>query len=302
MKVTELISSLADRARFPSDHLHCAVSGGADSLAMLALAVHVAGPDRVTAWHIDHGLRPGSATEGAAVSETATQLGASFESRRVQVEAGPNLEARARAARYEALPDTVCTGHTTDDVAESVLMNLMRGAGFDGMSPMQRSGSPRKGQVVSRPIIALRRHETAALCEALGWTPLVDPMNTDTRFVRSRVRHELLPLLNDIAGRDVASLLARSAEVASNDVDILDALAGELDPTDARSLAVAPSGLARRALRRWFLETGVDPDGHPPTLAALDRALAVVRGDVIACEVGFGWRLSRSHQRLVLQK
>lgn len=297
-----LFSRLAPETSFPSGSLHCAVSGGADSLALLALAVQVCGASQVTAWHVDHGLRDGSAAEGRHVEAIASSVGAAFEQRTVSLTVGPNLEARARQARYGALPDEVCTGHTADDVAESVVMNLMRGAGFDGMSPMQRAGSPRRGQMVHRPIIRFRRTQTEAICAAVGWTPVSDTMNDDPRFVRSRVRHEVLPLLDTVAGRDVSELLARSAEVSSQDVAVLDALAGELDPTDARALDVAPLALARRALRMWFLEAGVDPDGHPACLAALDRALAVARGDAVACEVGNGWRLARSHQRLSLAR
>lgn len=297
-----LLDRLLPRTSFPAGELHCGVSGGADSLALLALAVHARGASAVTAWHVEHGLREGSSKEGIGVRDIAGALGARFEQCSVTLPAGPNVEARARSQRYGVLPDVVCTGHTADDVAESVLMNLLRGAGFDGMSPMQRAGSPRAGQVVHRPIIALRREETEAVCVAYGWTPVNDSMNHDAKFLRVRVRHEVLPLLNAVADRDVAALLARSAEVSSQDVDVLDALAGELDPTDARALAVAPAALARRALRRWFLEVGVDPEGHPPSLAALERALEVVRCEAVACEVGHGWRLERSHQQLSLTR
>ncbi len=297
-----LLRDLAPRTTFVPGETHCAVSGGADSLALMALAIHTQGASAVTVWHIDHGLRDESFDEGSLVEAIATSLGARFEQRSVSLHAGANLEARARLARYQVLPDSICTGHTADDVAESVLMNLVRGAGFDGMSPMQRAGSPRDGQVVHRPIVGLRRAETKAVCEAFGWSPVVDSMNDDPRFLRSRVRHEVLPLLNDLVDRDVAALLARSALVSNQDVDVLEALAGELDPTDARALSVAPIALARRALRRWLLESGVDPDGHPSGLAALDRALGVARGEAVACEVGHGWRLARSHQRLSLAR
>jgi tRNA(Ile)-lysidine synthase len=295
-----LIDALAHKVSFPAAPIHCAVSGGADSLALLALATHAVGPANVTVWHIDHRLRSTSSDEARRVAQVASLLGVTCEVRAVDVGDGPNLEARARVARYAALPDSVCTGHTADDVAESVVMNLMRGAGFDGMSPMQRAGAPRPGQSVSRPLLQLRRTETVDLCRSLGWDPVVDQMNADPRFLRSRVRHELLPWLAEIAGRDVVSVIARSAEAAAQDVAILEALADEVDPTDARAVSVAPPALARRALRKWFLEAGIDPDGHPPTLAVLDRAMAVARGDAVACEVGFGWRLRRSRQRLAL--
>jgi tRNA(Ile)-lysidine synthase len=284
------------RCRFRPGHLHVAVSGGADSLALLALAVASAGPQMVTAWHVDHGLRSDSAPEAAFVEEVSASLGASFHSVTLQLDDGPNLEARARHARYAALPDDICTGHTADDLAETVLANLMRGSGLDGLAPMLRSESP------VRPLLALRRADTVALCHSLGWTPLVDSMNADARFVRVRVRDEVLPLLNSVAQRDMVPLLVRTAEVTSADVVLLDELAAALDPTDAKALAAAAEPLARRALRQWFVREGVDPEGHPPSLATLERIMCVARGDVIACEVGWGWRLSRTNQRLRLEQ
>ena len=154
---------------------------------------------------------------------------------------GPNLEARARAARYGVLPADVLTGHTADDQAETVLLNLLRGAGLDGLAGI--APGPR------HPILALRRHETRALCQAVGLTPVDDPTNADPAFRRNRVRHELLPLLDDIAGRDVVAVLARQAAApAGTRPTLLDGLAAALDPTDARALAAAPAALARRAV------------------------------------------------------
>jgi tRNA(Ile)-lysidine synthase len=273
------------------------VSGGADSLALLALAVHVRGADLVTAMHVDHQLRAHSASEADLVARVSGELGVSFCALTVDVGGpGPNVEARARASRYAALPDDVCTGHTADDVAETVLANLLRGAGLDGISPMV--GVYRGGP--HRPLLRIRRRETRALCVELGWTPFEDPMNADPTLLRSRIRHEVLPLLDSVAGRDVAALLARHAEVTAADVDVLEALAAELDPTNALALAAAPEALARRALRRWLIESGTN-EGQPPSLATLDRVMAVVRGDVIATEIAGGARVARTNQRLRLE-
>ncbi|MHB1854368.1 MAG: ATP-binding protein, partial [Acidimicrobiales bacterium] len=98
------------------------MSGGADSLALLVLAV--ATGRAVTAFHVDHGLRPGSAAEADRVAAAAAGLGAGFRALSVEVEPGPNLEARARAARRAVLPPDASTGHTADDQAETVLLNL----------------------------------------------------------------------------------------------------------------------------------------------------------------------------------
>jgi len=285
-----LISHLLSRCTFPPEGavLACAVSGGADSLALLVLAA--AAGCAVTAIHVDHGLRAGSGADAEVVRSAAARFGASFESRRVSLAAGPNLEARARAARFDALPDEVATGHTMDDQAETILVNLLRGAGADGLAGMAPG--------TRHPILGLRRHETHALCMAAGLEPVCDESNDDPAFVRNRIRHELLPLCADVAGRDPVPLLARQAGVLRSEVQLLDALATELlpDPTDAKAVTAAPQPLARRAARRWLREAG---DGvHPPSLAEVDRTLAVAAGSVVGTELTGGQRVRRTGGRL----
>lgn len=282
---------LLGRCTFPpaGAEVTAAVSGGADSLALLVLA-RTAGY-RVTAVHVDHGLRPGSADEAGVVAAAAERYGAAFRAERVVVAPGPNLEARARAARWSVLPTDACTGHTLDDRAETVLVNLLRGAGATGL------GALRPG--ARHPILALRRWETRAMCEAEGLVPVEDPSNADPRFVRNRVRHEVLPLLAEVAGRDLVPVLARQAEVLADDADLLDVLAAELDPTDARALAEAPAPLARAALRAWLRRAG---DGHPPSAAAVERVRAVAAGAVVAAELPGGWRVARTAGRLRLEE
>jgi tRNA(Ile)-lysidine synthase len=246
------------------------------------LALAVAAGCAATAVHVDHGLRPGSAAEADVVAEAAGRLGARFRSERVRVAPGPNLEARARAARHGALPPDALLGHTADDLAETVLLNLLRGAATDGLAGFD----PRR-----RPIRRLRRAETHALCAALDLTPVHDPSNLDPVHRRNRVRHELLPLLDDLAARDLVPVLARQADLLREDAALLDELAADLDPTDAAALAAAPLPLARRAVRRW-LRAG--DEQHPPDRATVERVLDVARGRAVACEVGGGRAVRRS--------
>jgi tRNA(Ile)-lysidine synthase len=259
----------------------CAVSGGPDSLALLVLARHVG--LAVTAIHVDHGLRPGGEEEAEVVAQAARRFGAAFEARRVHVPEGGNMEARARSARYRALPDDVLTGHTADDQAETVLLHLLRGGGLDALAGMPTE---------RRPLAGLRRRETAELCDALSLVPVADPTNADRRFRRNRVRLEVLPLLADVAERDVVPLLVRAAELARADVDLLDDLAGAYDVTDAAALTAAPLPLARRAVRKWLRQE------HPPDSATVDRVLRVAAGEVRATEVGGGRRVERSGGRM----
>lgn len=265
------------------------MSGGADSTALAALAI--ARGLQVTLVHVDHGLRPDSAAEADAVAGLAARWGASFRAETAHVPPGSDLEARARDARRDVLPDDALFGHTADDQAETVLLRLLRGTGPFGLGAMRTD---------RHPLLALRRAETRALCAHLGVEVLDDPTNADTRFVRNRVRHEVLPLLDDVADRDVVPLLCRLAELSAEQTDLLEELAGAVDPRDAAALAAAPRPLAVAAVRRWWSEeTGAS---HPPERGALDRVLQVASGDAPRADVAAGWRVARTAGRLRLER
>jgi tRNA(Ile)-lysidine synthase len=281
--VSKSSDELLARCTFPSpgSTLHCAFSGGPDSTALISLAR--AAECTPIAHHVDHGIRDGSAADAERAREIAAQLGVEFVLHTVDIAPGPNLEARARDARFAALPTGFATGHTADDQAETLLLRLLRGAGTTGLAGM--------AQGPMHPILGLRRLETTALCEALGITPVDDPTNRSPDAWRNRVRHELLPLAVDIARRDVVPILARTSDLLRDDDAFLDELAAAIDPTDALAVAAAPPVLARRALRRWLTEAG-----YPPDRAGIDRVLAVARGEAVACEIAGGRRVERSNQ------
>ena len=288
-----VVADLLARCSFPpaegadGPDLAVAVSGGADSLSLLALAVATGRP--TTAVHVDHGLRPGSEAEAELVAAVCRDWGAAFEARSVDVADGPDLEARARAARHAVLPEGTLFGHTADDQAETVLLRLLRGTGPSGLAAMRPD---------RHPLLRLRRAETESLCAHLGVVPFEDPSNRDPRFTRNRVRHEVLPLLADVAGRDTVPLLARLAELAGAQADVLDAVALLVDPTDAAGLASLPPALAATAVRSWWRSTtGLD---HPPDAAAVARVVAVAAGSAKACDVVAGWSVRRTAGRLRL--
>jgi tRNA(Ile)-lysidine synthase len=282
---------LLERCTFPpaDSEIALAVSGGRDSMALLVLAV--ASGCHAVAYHVDHGLRPGSHTEAEVVRVAADRYGVGFVALRAGVESGSNLEARAREARYAVLPDGVATGHTADDQAETILLNLLRGAGPTGLAGM-RPG-PR------HPILALRRSETHLLCSTLTIPTVEDPSNADPAHLRNRVRHEVLPSLSSLAGRDLVPVITRQARHFAAESDLLDELASHIDPTDAKALTAAPIVLARRAVRRWLI--GVDPDGHPPSTATVERVLDVAALRCGACETAGGLRVRRSAGRLSIE-
>ena len=286
-KLFEAAAPLIGRCSFPEpgEPLACAVSGGADSLALIALAV--AADCVAVAHHVDHGLREGSERDVEVVRQAASALGVEVVVHRVSLEVGPNLEARAREARFGTLPTSVATGHTADDQAETMLLNLLRGASTDGL------GAMRPGR--RHPILGLRRAETHGVCSALGLVPVMDPTNTDTAYLRNRVRHELVPMLCELAGRDVVPILARQARLLAEDAMLLGELAAEVEPTDAKRLTRAPSPLARRAVREWLR------DGHPPDLATVERVLSVAAGGALAADIGAGRRVRRSRGTLRIE-
>ena len=266
----------------PGERLVCGVSGGADSLALLVLAV--AADCVVTAVHVDHGIRPESSVEAVFVAEVAARFGVAFRSESLTIEPGPNLEARARLARHEVLGPEAALGHTADDQAETMLVNLLRGAGPDGLAGI------RPGH--RHPILALRRSETEAVCAIEGLEPFHDPSNLDPSFVRNRVRREVLPLMADIAERDPVPVLVRQAELFADVADHLRAAAAAIDVTDARALAAADVVLARVAVREWLRRDR--PELHPPDAATVGRVLAVARGEAIGTEVGGGRSVRRT--------
>ena len=284
MKPRSTFQDYRDQCTFPSEgELICAVSGGADSAALLILASETS--STVKAIHVNHGLRQEVSEEAQKVEMLANKLNVDFEEIKIELIDGPNLEERARDARYRVLPNDVLTGHTADDQAETVLLQLMRGGSIDALSGMRPSG---------HPLLRLRRCDTEAICDLFGYQPIFDPSNKNPRFLRNRVRHEILPLMADVAQRDVAPLFVRAADLARDDRDLLDELASAIDPTDVKALNSAPVPLARRAIRQWLR------NGHPPDLAAVERVLEVARGNSLGTEIAGGKRIRRSKGKLHL--
>jgi tRNA(Ile)-lysidine synthase len=215
-------------------------SGGTDSLCLLSLLVETGW--QVIAAHFDHNLRPESPADAARARELAAKLGAKFilgagDVRQWAQERKISIEAAARELRYsflfktaqEAEAQAVCTAHTADDQAETVLMHLLRGSGLAGLSGMQTcSIQPgwSKTTPLVRPLLAATRAETADWCKAHGLAPVDDPSNFDRFFLRNRLRHELLPLL-ETYNPNVRATLARTAHVLGAQMAVINAAADE---------------------------------------------------------------------------
>jgi len=252
----------------PGDLVLAACSGGADSLALAAALAFVAPRAglRAGAVTVDHGLQEGSAARAASVADLLAGLGLDpVRSVPVAVAAvragGP--EAAARTARYAALSQVaaedgavaVLLGHTLDDQAETVLLGLARGSGARSLAGMP----PRRG-VFRRPLLGLRRPETAEACAALGLDPWQDPHNADRRFARVRVRLDVLPALETALGPGVAEALARTAGQLRADAEVLERISSERtdgdSPLSASSLAELPGAVRTRMLRSAALAAG----------------------------------------------
>lgn len=259
------------------------VSGGADSLALAACTAFVADRDGhdARAVVVDHGLQPGSGGVAARAVEQVRGLGVAAEVVTVAVgtEGGPEASAREarRAALLEAAgPDgVVLLAHTLDDQAETVLLGLGRGSGPRSLAGMAARSGPWR-----RPFLGLRRADTEAVCAAHDLLWWADPHNADPAHRRARVRHEVLPLLEDVLGGGVAAALARTADRLRDDTDLLDRLAAEVDdPADTAVLAALHPALRSRVLHRLALEAGATPGELTAAhVAALDRLVTQWHG------------------------
>lgn len=217
------VQSLARRTLREEIHLPkstrilVAVSGGVDSMVLMHVLSRLAAQHgfELAAHGVDHGLRHAAAAELDVAESLATRLGVPFARSVLALAAGGNLQARARAARYAALrraarevsADYVATAHHADDRAETVLLRLLRGTSARGLGVLP----PQKGDLV-RPLIRARREDICAHAARHGLPFVDDPSNRDSRFLRSRVRYELLPLLRALSPGIVENLNALADE------------------------------------------------------------------------------------------
>ncbi len=275
-----------------------AVSGGADSVALLHLLHKFAGRRavHVQVAHLDHGLRRGSRTDRRFVEQLARRLELPCIAARREVSAlrrkDESPEEAARRVRWDFLNEAaarvgcqrIATGHTLDDQAETILMRLVRGAGATALTGMSESGP---GRVV-RPLLAIEREALRSYLDRRGSSFREDPTNRDLRFDRNRVRRVVLPLLADTLNPRAAKHLVYAVRRFREDALHLDSLAeatfeqlsrrdrsGRL-VLDAEGLAglspVVAKRLARLALRR------AGSDARRISTVHIDGLLDLARG------------------------
>lgn len=236
-------------------------SGGPDSMA-LALGAQWASRftgTSVSALIVDHQLQHGSARVAERTREVLEQRGLDATVLTVEVvDEGEGPEAAARQARRQALVEAageavVLLGHTLDDQAETVLLRLTRGSGPASLAAMEPSRGPFR-----RPLLEVRRATTEEACREWGVDPWHDPHNSDPRFLRSRVRRDVMPVLEDVLGPGVAEALARSAALCRQD-----------------DLALAAQA------RQWWVEGHRRPGQGPLDVAALEGVSRAVASRVV---------------------
>ena len=204
-RVRRAVATAADRRGVlrPEEVILIGCSGGPDSTTLLDAMARLAPARgwRLAVAHVDHGLRAEGAAEAELVADLAGSRDLPFRALTVEVAPGPSLQDRARDARAAALraaagevhATAIALGHTADDQAETVLMRALSSATPRSLLAM----AERSGQL-ARPLLRVWREDTVAYCAALGIDAVDDPSNRDRRFLRSRVRHDVLPALEAV--------------------------------------------------------------------------------------------------------
>jgi tRNA(Ile)-lysidine synthase len=285
-----------------------AVSGGADSVALLHGAAHVVASGRrawrLTVAHLDHQLRPESAVDADAVRTMAAELHLPLEIGRTDVAAlgaaeGRSIEEAGREARYRFLAGVagedawIATAHTFDDSVETVLLNLLRGAGLGGVG-----GIPGRRSRIVRPLLGGRRTELRAWLDEAGIAYRDDPSNADPAYLRNRLRAELLPILESLRPGAVEAI-GRFASLAADDDALLDEVAaiersrrtgadGSIGWRDAPERAIG-----RRVLRQAIGEQAPSAERIEAVLAAAEGG----RGGAVI-ELGGGRRATIRDRRI----
>ena len=280
----------------PGDTVICAVSGGADSMALLWGFFLLKEKLGITleAAHFNHKLR------GAESDRDAEFVRNFCEFHDIPLHFGEGnvtpgkkgLEAAARDARYaflKSLPGTIATAHTADDNAETVLMHLLRGSGLRGLG-----GVTPKSEGLIRPMLDVTRAQVEEFLEENYIRHITDSSNDTDAFLRNRLRHHVLPLLKR-ENPSIAQGLSAAAQRIRQDAELLDAQAKELDPTDIPALRAAPAPLRRRAIEGFLRRNGF-PE---PSAEHIAQAEAVVFSDNPSARVTFGGlTLRRSYDSL----
>ncbi len=311
----EISLALASLPRGAS--LALAVSGGADSTALMLAASRLFDPENLTVLTVDHGLRADAAAEAAQVAGWANAAGLRHETltwRAGKPQSG--IQAAARAARYDLMTawcaangvDHLVTAHTLDDQAETVLMRLKRGSGVDGLAGIAKH-SWRSGIALWRPLLDVSHAQLVASLKAAGHPWIEDPSNQDERYERIQIRNaaptlEALGLSKDKLAA-TARRMTRAREALDGATDTLLAKCAEVSELGfcrlrAPAVGEATDELAIRALARCIQAVG--GADWPPADEPLERVLAWLRDGAREATTLGGCRLVRRQDEVIIAR
>ena len=282
----------------PGDLVLVAVSGGPDSLCLVhALAeLRRLFRMRLAIFHFDHRLREDSGSDTTYVRRIGDRLGLDVHVRTAEgtPAKGESVEAWATGQRGNASNDvrreigaaSTAEGHTLDDQAETVLLNLVRGTGIEGLAGIDPGGA---GAPNIQPLLDVTHKQVEAFCRALHLRPRRDPMNEDRRYLRAAIRHDVLPMLEEATGRGVAASIARTADTIRRDRDelwrntdrVYFQVASESDDEvrfDAAGLLALPDPVARRVIRFGAYRVMSVDVPAPWTKDGIEAVLDLARG------------------------
>ncbi len=283
----------------PGSSVVAMVSGGRDSVCMLDLAVRAAGPEEVTALHVNYGLRDDSDEDERHCAALCESLGVELAIERPRRPEGPgNLQAWARDARYAAAARlarpraaTIVTGHTADDQVETILYRLASSPSRRALLGMR----PRDGSL-ARPLLGFTRAETTAYCEQRGLAWRDDSTNAEPAYARNRVRHGLLPELAKIHPAAAENVL-RTAALLRDEAEVLDALVdaevGGSGGSSRGTIALERLAQLPPALRRLVVQRLADGAAGRPVPGAArfaDQVAGLRRAGTAMLDLGGGVR------------
>ena len=282
----------------PDDRVLICVSGGPDSVCLLYALWHLRRlfDVELEVFHFDHGLRPDSVKDADYARRLAERLQVPFHLRVAgdTPRKGESVEAWATVERMNAANDVrreigaavMAEGHTLDDQAETVLLNLIRGSGLEGVSGIW-PGS--RGDGLVQPLLDVERAEVEGFCRALHLRPRSDPTNRDPRLLRNAIRMKVLPAIERATGREVKRPIGRSAHLLREDRAELYATAvdamrrvvtgsgGELR-FDGAELGSLPKPIASRIVRLAPFNILTLGDGPAWTREAVEAVLDLAAG------------------------
>lgn len=307
-----------------NDRVLAAVSGGADSVALLLALSEIASESglAISVAHLNHGIRGKDAdADERFVRMLASKMGLKYHAGKASVpemarRLGLSIEMAARKARYDFLLDVarktrsvIATAHTADDQAETVLLKLARGAGMRGLAGILPAAGI-GGCKVIRPLLDASRREIEEFLTSRRQSWREDKSNRDTTYLRNRVRHDILPLLEKRLNPEIRAALSRTAEVLREEDCLLERLsrsalgrcANRSTALSIRKLKAEPLAVQRRVIRLWLAEAGVtaekvDFDVVEKSLRLVCQTAGTGRRDLVD-----DWTVFRRYDDLVVER